>query len=337
KKKHYLVTGGTGFIGSAVVKRLLSAGYRVTILDDNSRGRNQRIQSVAEQVHFVNGDVRNPEDVMRAAEGVDAIAHLAYVNGTEFFYTKPELILEVGVKGIVNTLDACLKYNIREFILASSSEVYQMPPHVPTSEEVPLVVPDPLNPRYSYGGGKIISELMAINYGRKFFDRVLIFRPHNVYGEDMGWEHVIPQFALRMGELHRQHPNGKIPFKIQGEGSETRSFIYIDDFADGFMDMLEKGENLGIYHIGTTEEVSIRSLAEKVAKSFGRECEIIAGPLQKGGTPRRCPDIKKIGALGFKPRLGLDQTLSKVVRWYDENRQQATAFGSNKGVSNERS
>ena len=83
-------------------------------------------------------------------------------------------------------------------VLASSSEVYQTPPQVPTDESAPLVVPDPLNPRYSYGGGKIISELMAINYGRKYFERVLIFRPHNVYGPDMGFEHVIPQFALRL-------------------------------------------------------------------------------------------------------------------------------------------
>ena len=74
---------------------------------------------------------------------------------------------------------------------------------MPTDESAPLAIPDPLNPRYSYGGGKLISELMAINYGRKYFDRVLIFRPHNVYGPDMGWEHVVPQFALRL-ERRRQ-------------------------------------------------------------------------------------------------------------------------------------
>ena len=103
-------------------------------------------------------------------------------------------------------------------VLASSSEVYQTPPQVPTDESAPLVVPDPTNPRYSYGGGKIISELMAINYGRKFFDRVLIFRPHNVYGPDMGFEHVIPQFALRLKRAAAQHRSGKVPFEIQGDG-----------------------------------------------------------------------------------------------------------------------
>src|SRR5208282_6500434 len=178
----------------------------------------------------------------------------------------------------------------------SSSEVYQTPTQVPTPEEAPLVVPDPLNPRYSYGGGKIISELMAIHYGRRYFERVLIFRPHNVFGPDMGWEHVIPQFSLRMAELSREK-QGKIPFPIQGDGSESRSFICIDDFTEGFMTMLEKGAHLGIYHIGTSEEVTIAALAGKVAKVFGREIEIQPGPLLKGGTVRRCPDISKLGAL----------------------------------------
>ena len=135
---------------------------------------------------------------MRAVRGVDEVHHLAFVNGTEFFYSAPELVLDVGVKGMINVIDACRATASRNLVLASSSEVYQTPPQVPTDESAPLLVPDPPNPRYSYGGGKIISELMAINYGRKLFDRVLIFRPHNVYGPDMGFEHVIPQFALRL-------------------------------------------------------------------------------------------------------------------------------------------
>src|SRR3979409_549385 len=115
---------------------------------------------------------------------------------------------------------ACRSEGVRSLVLASSSEVYQTPPEVPTDEHAPLLVPDPSNPRYSYGGGKIISELMAINYGRKYFERVLIFRPHNVYGPDMGWEHVIPQFALRMKMAAELNPVGVIPFPIQGSGQE---------------------------------------------------------------------------------------------------------------------
>ena len=132
---------------------------------------------------------------------------------------------------------------------------------MPTDETAPLLVPDVTNPRYSYGGGKIISELMAINYGRKYFERVLIFRPHNVYGPDMGWEHVIPQFALRIKDGAAKHPAGKLPFEIQGNGEETRSFCYVDDLVAGVMVMRDKGEHLGIYHVGTTEEMSIADVA----------------------------------------------------------------------------
>ena len=185
-----LVTGGSGFIGAGLVKALVKAGHAVRVLDDNSRGAMRRLQEVAGGIEFIPGDIRDSAAVTRAVHGMDEVHHLAFVNGTEFFYSAPELVLDVGVKGMINVIDACRSEGVRSLILASSSEVYQTPPHIPTDESAPLTVPDPLNPRYSYGGGKIISELMAINYGRKFFDRVLIFRPHNIYGPDMGWEHV---------------------------------------------------------------------------------------------------------------------------------------------------
>ncbi len=204
-----LVTGGSGFIGSALVKALLKDGNAVRVLDDNSRGAPRRLADVQKDIEFIAGDIRDAATVHAAVRGVDEVHHLAFVNGTEFFYSAPELVLDVGVKGMVNVIDACRAANVRRLVLASSSEVYQTPPQVPTDESAPLIVPDPTNPRYSYGGGKIISELMAINYGRKFFDRVLIFRPHNVYGPDMGFEHVIPQFALRLKRAVAQHKTGK--------------------------------------------------------------------------------------------------------------------------------
>ena len=189
----------------------------------------------------------------------------------------------------------------RRLVLASSSEVYQTPPQVPTDESAPLIVPDPTNPRYSYGGGKIISELMAINYGRKFFDRVLIFRPHNVYGPDMGFEHVIPQFALRLKRAAAQHKTGTVPFEIQGDGRQTRSFCHVDDLVRGVMVMRAKGEHLGIYHIGTTEEVTIGDVARRIAAHAGREIEFVSRPAPAGGTERRCPDIGKLAKLGYAP------------------------------------
>jgi nucleoside-diphosphate-sugar epimerase len=314
--RRILVTGGSGFIGSALVQRLVQDGCAVRVLDDNSRGAPRRLAAVAADIDMRVGDIRDPAAVAAAVEGVDEVHHLAYVNGTQFFYSDPDLVLDVGVKGITNVIDSCRRHGVGTLVLASSSEVYQTPPAIPTDESAPLSVPDPLNPRYSYGGGKIISELMALNYGRKYFERVLIFRPHNVYGPDMGFEHVIPQFALRLQRAMTQQPSGPMPFPLQGDGTETRSFCHIDDLVAGVMAMRAHGEHLGIYHVGTQEEVSIASLAQRMAQAVGREIALQPGPASQGATRRRCPDISKLAALGYKPRVALADGLPPVLRWY---------------------
>jgi nucleoside-diphosphate-sugar epimerase len=311
-----LVTGGSGFIGSGLVKALLRAGCSVRVLDDNSRGSPRRLADVVKDIEFIAGDIRDAVAVQAAARGMDEVHHLAFVNGTEFFYNAPDLVLDVGVRGMINVIDACRQQNVGSLVLASSSEVYQTPPHIPTDESAPLVVPDPLNPRYSYGAGKLISEVMAINFGRKYFERVLIFRPHNVYGPDMGFEHVVPQLALRLQAAGKRQPAGRLRFEIQGTGEETRSFCFIDDLVAGVMAMREKGEHLGIYHVGTSEEVTIAELARRIAGHAGRDIELIPGKLAAGGTMRRCPDISKLARLGYKPRVPLAQGLPPTLDWY---------------------
>src|SRR5256885_413244 len=256
----YLVTGAGGFIGSALVRALLKNGNDVRALDNESRGSRDRLRDVEPQIEWIDGDVRDASTVARAVQGVDAVCHLAAINGTEFFYSRPELVLEVAVKGMLNVLDACIAHGVGELFVASSSEVYQTPAQVPTDETVALSIPDPLNPRYSYGGGKIISELLTLNYGRKKLQRAVIFRPHNVYGPDMGWEHVIPQPTLGLPKLC-QKSKGTIVLPIEGSGQETRSFVFIDDLIAGLMLVLEKGEHLAIYNIGTEDEISIKQLA----------------------------------------------------------------------------
>ncbi|HAL46181.1 MAG TPA: NAD-dependent dehydratase [Dehalococcoidia bacterium] len=317
--KKILVTGGTGFIGSALSKGLLAAGAEIRSLDNDSRGTITRLGEGQYSIERITGDIRDAEVVRDAVRGMDCVCHLAYVNGTEFFYSKPELVLEVATKGMINVLDACLAAGVRELVLASSSEVYQAPPTIPTDETAPLTVPDVLNPRFSYGGGKIISELLAVTYGRKFFNHTLICRPHNVYGPDMGGEHVIPQFVLRMKECADRNRDGIVEFPIQGTGRETRSFIYIDDFIRALLCVMEQGEPLGIYHIGTDREISIGELAHVVARVCGREIRIVPGDLLAGSTRRRCPDVRKLRRLGFEPVVSLEEGVRRTTEWYWAN------------------
>lgn len=322
--KSYLVTGGCGFLGSALVRRLVQEGHRVRVLDNDSRGEIARLNDIAGGFEYVMGDVRDADAVKRAVEGVDSVCHFAFVNGTEFFYTKPNLVLDVAVKGIVNVLEACQRFHVPEFALASSSEVYQDPPVIPTDEAAPLSIPDPLNPRYCYAAGKIISEIMTLNMGRAQFKRLLIIRPHNVYGPAMGWEHVIPQFLLRMHALNGSE-NGTIAFPIQGDGHQTRSFVFVSDFIDGLMAVLRRGEHMGIYNVGTPEEIAIGELARMVAELYGRRIQIVPSPALLGGAKRRCPDIAKVTALGYQPRFSLREGLKITAKWYDENFHRAPA------------
>ena len=317
-RKTYLVTGGAGFMGSALVRRLVSEGNQVRVFDNESRGSITRLSDMKGSFEFMPGDIRSPEMVEHATRDVDCVCHLAFVNGTEFFYTKPELVLEVGVKGVTNVIDACLKHNVRELIVASSSEVYQHPPAIPTDEKAPLSIPDPFNPRYSYAAGKILSEIMTISYGRKYFDRALIFRPHNVYGPDMGWEHVIPQLVLRTKERSRTTAD-VIKLPIQGTGKETRAFVFIEDFIDGLMHVIKHGKHMEIYNIGTMEEIEIQQVARMIGEYFSRHIEIVPSNPASGGTPRRCPNITKLTALGYRPRYSFQEGLKVTARWYDEN------------------
>ena len=147
----HLVTGGSGFIGAGLVKELVAAGHEVRVLDDNSRGHPRRLERVAHQIHMVAGDVRDPSAVEAATQGCEVVWHLAYINGTRHFYERPDDVLEVGVKGTLNTIDSALRHGVKRYVFASTSETYNTPTHVPTSESERLMIPDITNPRFSYG------------------------------------------------------------------------------------------------------------------------------------------------------------------------------------------
>ncbi len=312
-----LVTGGSGFLGSNLVKRLVHEGYTVRVLDNNFRGRKCKLKEYLNEIEFLDGDIRNFELVDRSCKNMDVVIHLAFINGTKFFYQIPEQVLDIGVKGALNTLEASIKNGIKKYILASSSEIYQEPTTIPTLETERAIIPDITNPRYSYAGGKIISELLTIHYCRKHSLPYIIFRPHNIYGPDMGFEHVIPEFILRMKELSNNFSNPSIHFPIQGTGNETRSFCYIDDFIDGLI-LLLKSDNMNeIYNIGNDqEEIKITNLAYTIAELLNIEINIVNRELSSGSTPRRCPNIQKLRELGYNPRISLKEGLINTMAWY---------------------
>ncbi len=306
-KKTFLITGGAGFIGRNIANFLYNKNYKVIIYDNESRGYLKKLNN--KKIKFIKGDIRDKKKLNKSLKYVNAIIHLAYINGTKYFYEIPDQILDVAVKGLVNIFDGCKKFKIKELYLASSSEVYQTPINIPTKETEPLKIPNVYNPRFSYSGGKILTELMGINYGRKFFKKLIIFRPHNVYGPEMGNEHVIPEFITKVRNLK------KGIFKIQGSGKETRSFIYIDDFVEAFYLLIKKGKHLNIYNVGTNENIKIIDLAKKILELLNKKLKIKKTPLKKGGTKIRLPDISKITKLGFLQKYNLDEGLKKIINF----------------------
>ena len=307
RKKTFLITGGTGFIGSNITRLLITKGHNVKILDNNFRGSLNKIENIKKKVKFIKGDIRDKKILGTALKNVDAVIHLAYVNGTKFFYSKPILVLDIALKGILNIIEGCIKNKVKELYLASSSEVYQTPIKIPTDEKEMLKIPDVFNPRYSYGGGKILTELMGIHYGKKYFKKLILFRPHNVYGTNMGFEHVVPEFINRFKKLKNKN------FKIQGSGNEVRSFIFIEDFISAFDLILKRGKHLNIYNIGTNQKIKIKDLAYKLSKILKKKIVLKRTSFAKGGTLIRVPNISKIKKLGFKPKFNLDRGLRKIL------------------------
>ena len=149
---------------------------------------------------------------------------------------------------------------------------------------------------------------MGVHFGKKYFKKLIIFRPHNVYGPNMGYEHVIPEFIKRFKNLKSKK------FKIQGTGNEVRSFIYIDDFISAFNLILNKGKHLNIYNIGTSEKIKIKYLANKLSKLFNKKIKLKRTSEKKGGTKIRLPDIKKIMKLGFRQKISLTKGLRKIIK-----------------------
>ncbi len=312
--KKILITGGAGFIGSYLANRLVDMdNHHIDIVDNQLRGDYSRLDH---RINIYNLDLTDYNQLKKLPKDYDWIFHLAAVNGTDNFYNIHSKVFEVGVKSCLNIYDY-FKYSNSSIIVASSAEVYQSPKIIPTDENVPLIVPNVKNPRYSYGGSKIFSELLVMNYGLDFFKKAIIFRPHNIYGPNMGYKHVIPQLINKIKKSIKNNDNF---IELIGDGSETRAFCYIDDLIDGLVLLMHNGLDKEIYHIGNDDEITIKEVANKITDLMNNKIKIKEGSQSHfGGTMRRCPNISKMKELGYSPKVSIDKGLEKSIIWYIQN------------------
>jgi len=321
--KKVLITGGAGFVGYHLARRLAGAGHRITIADNFFRGRRdedfKKLLSLA-NVSLTEGDLSRQESWQHLGGGFDHVYHLAGINGTRLFYEMPHEVLRIGVSSTIHALEwfrASNKAAGAKILYASSNEAYAgaleafgtLP--FPTPEAVPLVIADPRNPRWSYAGQKLIGELLFINYARAYGLRTVIVRPHNFYGPRAGTEHVIPQIIGRV--------RGRTdPFPLFG-AEDMRSFCYIEDAVAAMQTVMDSDvTDGGTYHIGSREELSIKALAEQIFSAAGwRPRELALQDSPQGSVKRRLPDVSKIKEhTGWEPTTTLAAGLRKTIEWY---------------------
>jgi nucleoside-diphosphate-sugar epimerase len=310
--KKIIVTGAGGFIGRKIVFELSkNLKNSIIAIDNNERGQLKSIKKI-KNVKKVFLDIRNKNSIEKYFKNCDICFHLAAINGTKNFYLKPELVLDVGVKGTINVLEAAMKYNIKKFVYFSSSEAYQKPFKIPTKEDEGLKVPDVFNPRFSYGGSKIIGELLTINYLRKTNIKYFILRPHNVYGPNMGNDHVIPELIKKIKKKSKF-------LKIIGNGKDSRSFIYIDDAVNAILNVVNNGEYNKIYNIGSDDEYKVSDIVKLLSVILKKEINIIKGPKHEGSVTRRVPDCSNLKKLNHRNKVKFKDGLDKMVNFYFNN------------------
>ena len=168
-----LVTGGSGFIGSNLVKFLKNKKKNVTVIDNNFRGSLKNLKSISSKLKFIKGDLRNEKVIKKSLKNIDTVFHLAAINGTENFYKFPGKVLDVGINGTTFN-KAVNKSKVKKFIFASSSEVYQKPKKIPTPESINIDFPNLDNPRYSYGVSKLAGEMLVNFYLNNKIKKIIL-------------------------------------------------------------------------------------------------------------------------------------------------------------------
>ncbi len=318
--KKVLILGGAGFIGFNVAKRLSQRdGYDITLADNLSRGKmdDYLIELLKkENVKFIEGDFTNSKTFDLLEKDYDYFYMLAAVVGVNNTLKIPSEIIRINSLLTINTLEWLAKSNVNKVVFSSTSENYAgtidtFGYKIPTPEEIPLSITDISHPRFTYAVTKILGESGFLNYSKSNNFECTVVRYHNVIGPRMGFKHVIPHLAERFLKEEED------PFLMYGH-DQTRAFCDIDDAVDGTIAAIEhEGLDGEIYHIGTSQEISIEELIKEAATFFDYKGSFEVAPTFPGSTQRRCPDISKAKAhFGFEPKVDWKDSLNKTLEWY---------------------
>lgn len=312
-----LVTGGTGFIGSHVVEGLVKKGASVSVMDNMQNGKINNIGYLKAKIKLIQGDCTDLDDALKACKGQEVVMNLAArVGGIEYNRTHQATMLRDNLLIGTVMIEAARKAEVERFLVVSSACVYPRECSVPTPEsEGFLDEPEPTNG--GYGWAKRMAEKLGMYYAQEFGMRVGIVRPYNCYGPrdhfDPKNSHVIPALIKRVFD-------GENPVKVWGSGNQTRAFLFVEDFAEGLIQAIEKYPVPDPINLGADEEILIKDLIKKIIKISGFDTKVVFDTSKPDGSPRRNSDNKKMAKkVKFYPKTSLDEGLRKTIEWYKTN------------------
>jgi UDP-glucose 4-epimerase len=318
---HALITGGAGFIGSHLSERLLAAGHTVTIIDDLSTGQFQNIAPLQDRpkFHYAIEDIRNIHVMDRLVSECDVIYHLAAAVGVQKIISEPINTIEINIGGTEVVMQTARRYR-KKVMIASTSEVYGKGIRFPFSEDDDTVMGPTSRSRWSYATSKAIDEFLALAYHKEVGLPVVIFRLFNTVGPRQTGQYgmVLPRFvqsALR-GE----------PIRVYGDGLQTRCFCNVTDVVEAIYTLSDVPQAVGqVFNIGSTEEVAISELAERVRTRAKSQSDIQYIPYEQAYETgfedfrRRVPSLDKIkAAVEWEPSTSLDTTIDQIIDYYRE-------------------
>lgn len=301
-----LVTGGAGFIGSHLCSRLLKEGHEVLCLDNFFTGRKKNIQALLANPGFelIRHDIIEPILIE-----VDRIYHLACPASPVHYQYNPVKTIKTNIMGTINMLGLAKRVKAR-ILFASTSEVYGDPAMHPQKEEYWGNV-NPIGIRSCYDEGKRAAETLTMDYHRQNGVDVRIIRIFNTYGPTM-----LPDDGRVVSNFIVQALNGE-DLTVYGDGSQTRSFCYVDDLVEGMVRMMGTDDITGPVNLGNPEEYTIVDLARKIITMTGSKSQIAFRPLPADDPTQRRPDITLAGdVLGWKPKVSVDDGLKRTIAYF---------------------